>query len=131
MVMPIIGLEPITHREQILSLSCLPISPNGLSFYFNKRVWINGKLSAFQAEDKGSIPFTRIYSIFRRKGIRTPNLRFWKPLFYHWNYSPFPWCLGPSLTFVTNRIKRCPSNGVKVTFFIITPRCTIFNLNPP
>ena len=26
----------------------------------NKRVWIKGKLSVFQTEDKGSIPFTRI-----------------------------------------------------------------------
>ena len=26
--------------------------------------------------------------VIRRKGIRTPNLWFWRPLFYHWNYSP-------------------------------------------
>lgn len=26
--------------------------------------------------------------VIRRKGIRTLNLWFWRPLFYHWNYSP-------------------------------------------
>ena len=29
-----------------------------------------------------------ILSLDRRKGIWTLNLWFWKPLFYHWNYSP-------------------------------------------
>ena len=29
-----------------------------------------------------------IQTICRRKGIRTLNLWFWRPLFYRWNYSP-------------------------------------------
>ena len=28
----------------------------------------------------------------RRKGIRTINLLFWRPLFYHWNNSPILYC---------------------------------------
>ena len=29
-----------------------------------------------------------IAGVIRRKGIRTFDLWFWRPLFYHWNYSP-------------------------------------------